>query len=213
VALPGLPEVEETGVTFEDNARLKALAASPHYGGWVLADDSGLEVDALGGEPGVRSARFAGDAADMEENRALLLQRMQGLADRAARFRCVLALAREAYHKTQWNARDMADALSFPGLWKFLFRHPRMAWEEGARSLSRKLFCHSLQRLVPDLREEDLSPGGAGVRAQAISPGGELVQDFRLVPGPRVLHVLNAPSPAATASLAIGRHIAAQISG
>ena len=94
-ALPGLPEVEETGVTFEDNARLKALAASPHYGGWVLADDSGLEVDALGGEPGVRSARFAGDAADMEENRALLLQRMQSVADRAARFRCVLALARD----------------------------------------------------------------------------------------------------------------------
>jgi len=94
-ALPGLPEVEETGVTFEDKARLKALAASPHYGGWVLADDSGLEVDALGGEPGVRSARFAGDAADMEENRALLLQRMQSVADRAARFRCVLALARD----------------------------------------------------------------------------------------------------------------------
>jgi len=93
--LPGSPEVEETGATFEDNARLKALAASPHYGGWVVADDSGLEVDALGGEPGVRSARFAGDSADMEENRALLLQRMQGLADRAARFRCVLALARD----------------------------------------------------------------------------------------------------------------------
>ncbi len=125
----------------------------------------------------------------------------------------VLALAREAYRKTQWNARDMADALSFPGLWKFLARHPRMAWEEGARSLSRKLFCRSLQRLVPDLREEDLSPGGAGVRAQAISPEGELVQDFRLVPGRRALHVLNAPSPAATASLAIGRHIAAQIFG
>jgi len=125
----------------------------------------------------------------------------------------VLALAREAYRKTQWNMRDMADALSFPGLWKFLARHPRMAWEEGARSLSRKLFCRSLQRLVPELREEDLSPGGAGVRAQAISPEGELVQDFRLVPGRRALHVLNAPSPAATASLAIGRHIAAQIFG
>ncbi|MEI7865043.1 MAG: L-2-hydroxyglutarate oxidase [Chthoniobacterales bacterium] len=125
----------------------------------------------------------------------------------------VLALAREAYRKTQWNVRDMADALAFPGLWKFLARHPRMAWEEGVRSLSRKLFCRSLQRLVPELREEDLSPGGAGVRAQAISPSGELVQDFRLVPGPRALHVLNAPSPAATASLAIGRHIAAQISG
>ena len=123
----------------------------------------------------------------------------------------VLALAREAYRKTQWNARDMADALSFPGLWKFLARHPRMAWDEGLRSLSRGLFCRSLQRLVPDLREQDLAPGGAGVRAQAISRDGDLVQDFRLVPGPRALHVLNAPSPAATASLAIGRHIAEQL--
>lgn len=123
----------------------------------------------------------------------------------------VLALAREAYRKTQWNVRDMADALAFPGLWKFLARHPRMVWDEGLRSLSRGLFCRSLQRLVPDLREEDLAPGGAGVRAQAISADGELVQDFRLVHGPHSLHVLNAPSPAATASLAIGRHIAQQI--
>jgi L-2-hydroxyglutarate oxidase len=123
----------------------------------------------------------------------------------------VLAFAREAYRKTQWNARDLAEALSFPGLWKFLARHPRMAWDEGLRSLSKKLFCLSLQRLVPDLREEDLAPGGAGVRAQAISPGGELVQDFRLVPGPRALHVVNAPSPAATASLAIGREVIARL--
>ncbi len=124
----------------------------------------------------------------------------------------VLALAREAYRKTQWNARDMADALAFPGLWKFLARHPRMAWDEGLRSLSRKLFCRSLQRLVPELREDDLTTGGAGVRAQAISRDGELVQDFRLVSGPHALHVLNAPSPAATASLAIGRHITEQLS-
>lgn len=123
----------------------------------------------------------------------------------------VLAFAREAYRKTQWNARDLAEALSFPGLWKFLARHPRMAWDEGLRSLSKKLFCLSLRRLVPDLREEDLAPGGAGVRAQAISPGGELVQDFRLVPGPRALHVVNAPSPAATASLAIGREVIARL--
>jgi L-2-hydroxyglutarate oxidase len=106
----------------------------------------------------------------------------------------------------------MAEALSFPGLWKFLARHPRMAWDEGVRSMSRKLFCRSLQRLVPDLREEDLAPGGAGVRAQAISRDGELVQDFRLVSGPRALHVVNAPSPAATASLAIGREVIARLS-
>jgi L-2-hydroxyglutarate oxidase len=123
----------------------------------------------------------------------------------------VLALAREAYRKTQWNLRDLSEALSFPGLWKFLAHHPRMAWEEGTRSLSRKLFCHSLQRLVPDLRAEDLAPGGAGVRAQAISSDGELVQDFRLVAGPRALHVVNAPSPAATACLAIGREVVQRI--
>ena len=123
----------------------------------------------------------------------------------------VLAFAREAYRKTQWNPRDLAEALSFPGLWKFLARHPRMAWDEGLRSLSKKLFCRSLQRLVPDLREEDLAPGGAGVRAQAISPEGELVQDFRLVRGQRALHVVNAPSPAATASLAIGREVMERI--
>ena len=123
----------------------------------------------------------------------------------------VLAFAREAYRKTQWNARDLGEALAFPGLWKFLARHPRMAWDEGLRSLSKKLFCRSLQRLVPDLCKEDLLPGGAGVRAQAISPAGELVQDFRLVSGPRALHVVNAPSPAATASLAIGREVMERI--
>ena len=123
----------------------------------------------------------------------------------------VLAFAREAYRKTQWNARDLAEAAGFPGLWKFLARHPRMAWDEGLRSLSRKSFCQSLQRLVPGLREEDLAPGGAGVRAQAISRGGELVQDFRLVEGPRALHVVNAPSPAATACLAIGREVVQRI--
>lgn len=123
----------------------------------------------------------------------------------------VLAFAREAYRKTQFKVGDMADALTFPGFWKFLARHPRMAWDEGIRSLSRSLFCKSLQRLVPDLREQDLVPGGAGIRAQAISKDGELVQDFRLVAGSRALHVLNAPSPAATASLAIGKEIVSRL--
>ena len=94
--LAGIPEAEETGATFEENACIKALSASPHYDGWVLADDSGLEVDALGGAPGVRSARFAGESAGMDENRALLLEKMKGLdgEERRGRFRCVLALAK-----------------------------------------------------------------------------------------------------------------------
>jgi len=94
-ARPDLPDVEETGETFEENARLKAVAGSAHYDGWVLADDSGLEVDALGGAPGVRSARFAGDEADMAANRALLLQKLREVRgrERRGRFHCVLALA------------------------------------------------------------------------------------------------------------------------
>jgi XTP/dITP diphosphohydrolase len=95
--LPDLPEVEETGETFEANAKLKAMAAMPHYDGWVLADDSGLEVDALGGAPGVRSARFAGDDADMAANRALLLEKLREVRgqERRGRFRCVLVLAKD----------------------------------------------------------------------------------------------------------------------
>lgn len=91
-----IPDVEETGATFGDNSRLKAEAGSIRYDGWVVADDSGLEVDALGGAPGVRSARFAGDGATMEANRELLLEQLRKFppGERCARFRCALALAR-----------------------------------------------------------------------------------------------------------------------
>jgi len=123
----------------------------------------------------------------------------------------VLAFAREGYRKTDVNLRDLGDALGFAGLWRFLGRHKRMCWEELKRSFSRRLFCQALQRLVPEIRGEDLETGGAGVRAQAMSPDGTLVQDFHFVRRQNALHVLNAPSPAATASLAIGEEIAVQI--
>jgi XTP/dITP diphosphohydrolase len=95
-AIAGVGEVEETGVTFEENATLKALAVSAHFDGWVIADDSGLEVDALRGAPGVWSARFSGDGATDASNRALLLEKLEGVRgkDRSARFRCVIVLAR-----------------------------------------------------------------------------------------------------------------------
>jgi L-2-hydroxyglutarate oxidase LhgO len=121
----------------------------------------------------------------------------------------VLAFAREGYRKTDFNARDLADALTYIGLWRFLRRYPAMCWFELRRSFSRQLFCRSLQRLVPEIQPGDLDTGGSGVRAQAIAPEGELVQDFRFIARPHALHVLNAPSPAATAALAIGAEIAA----
>jgi (S)-2-hydroxyglutarate dehydrogenase len=123
----------------------------------------------------------------------------------------VLAFAREGYRFTDFNLRDMVETLTFPGFWKFLVRYPSMCWHEFRRSLSKALFCRSLQRLVPELRIDDLAHGGAGVRAQALSPSGELVQDFRFVRQARALHVLNAPSPAATASLSIGDEVVNQM--
>lgn len=95
-ALEGFPDVEETGATFEENATLKALAASQHFAGWVIADDSGLEVDALDGSPGVWSARFAGTGATDGENNSLLLEKLDAITGsaRSARFRCVIVVAR-----------------------------------------------------------------------------------------------------------------------
>jgi L-2-hydroxyglutarate oxidase LhgO len=119
----------------------------------------------------------------------------------------VLALAREGYCNTDFSLRDFMETVTYRGFWKFFLRYPSMCWEEFKRSYSKNLFCHSLQRLVPDLQIEDLTQGGAGVRAQALSPSGELVQDFYFVRQARALHLLNAPSPAATACLAIADEI------
>jgi len=123
----------------------------------------------------------------------------------------VLALKREGYRKTDFSARDLIDTLTYLGFWRFVQKYPRMCFNELRRSFSKKLFCQSLNALVPEVRPEDLEPGPTGVRAQAITPAGETVQDFSFVKGDRALHVLNAPSPGATASLAIGQEIANQL--
>jgi L-2-hydroxyglutarate oxidase len=123
----------------------------------------------------------------------------------------VLAFAREGYGKTDVSLRDMADALSFPGLWRFLRKYPDASWTELRRSFSKELFCRTLQRLVPEIRMDDLLPGGSGVRAQAMSADGSLVDDFHFVEDDRAIHVVNAPSPGATASLAIGEEIAGMV--
>lgn len=123
----------------------------------------------------------------------------------------VLAFAREGYRSTDFSLRDMIETLTYRGFWRFLLRYPVMCWEEFTRSYSKNLFCKSLQRLVPEIQIEDLDQGGAGVRAQALSPTGELVQDFCFGRQLRALHVLSAPSPAATASLAIADEIIDQL--
>jgi len=123
----------------------------------------------------------------------------------------VLAFAREGYRKTDVNVRDLWDAVTYSGLWRFVVKYPRMTALELWQSLSKRRFCKALQKLVPIIRVTDIEPGGAGVRAQAMAREGNLIHDFCLIQRPAALHVLNAPSPAATASLAIGEEIVRKI--
>jgi L-2-hydroxyglutarate oxidase LhgO len=120
----------------------------------------------------------------------------------------VLAFAREGYSWTRVHPAELISTLAFPGFWRMARRYWRTGLYEVYRSLSRRAFVRALQRLVPDLRPDDVTRGGAGVRAQAVSASGVLVDDFSILETPGAVHVLNAPSPAATASLAIGRHVA-----
>jgi len=119
----------------------------------------------------------------------------------------VLAFRREGYKRTDFNLRDLASAMAFPGFWRMGAKNWRSGLDEFHRSFSKAAFVRALQRLVPQVQETDLAPGGSGVRAQAVTHEGTLVDDFQFVPSGRMLHVLNVPSPAATASLVIGRAI------
>ncbi|MCX9190379.1 L-2-hydroxyglutarate oxidase [Carbonactinospora thermoautotrophica] len=125
----------------------------------------------------------------------------------------VLALAREGYHRFTIRPRDLVETLGYSGFWRLVRRHWRVGAGEMARSYSRRLFARSAARLVPELTEEDLTWSPAGVRAQALLPDGRLADDFVIEQTRRMIHVLNAPSPAATASLPIGEAIARRVVG
>ena len=198
----------------------------------VLVGCAGLHADrvarACGVEPGVRIVPFRGEYHLIAPPRRGLVRHLIYPApdprfpflgvhftrrvggDVEAGPNAVLALARHGYAWTNVSARDLAETLAWPGFWRLASRHAGHALGEVRRSLDRHAFATALRRLVPELRDDDLSPARAGVRAQALSRDGALVDDFHLVRGERQLHVLNAPSPAATASLAIGAWIAAQ---
>jgi len=119
----------------------------------------------------------------------------------------VLALHREGYRRGDFRLADALASLSYAGFWRMAARYWRSGWNEYYRSWSRKAFVRDAQRLLPELRQSDLRPGGCGVRAQALDRAGHLVDDFRIQAAGKIIHVLNVPSPAATASLAIARHI------
>jgi L-2-hydroxyglutarate oxidase LhgO len=122
----------------------------------------------------------------------------------------VLALAREGYGRTDVRLRDVADVVSFPGFWRLAARNLRMGAAEVWRDVVKSAFVADMQRLLPEIRAADVDFGPSGVRGQALARDGSLADDFLLEGSPNVLHVLNAPSPAATASPAIGRYLAEQ---
>jgi (S)-2-hydroxyglutarate dehydrogenase len=195
-----------------------------------LINCAGLFSDRIasmaGGRPDVIIVPFRGEYYDLVPERSSLVRgliypvpdpqfpflgvhftrRVNGTVDAGPN--AVLAFRREGYERTDFSPRDLASSLAFSGFWRMAAKHWRSGLEEMHRSFSKPAFVQALQRLLPDLRAEDLIPGGSGVRAQALRRDGTLVDDFHFVPSGRMLHVLNVPSPAATASLAIGRSIA-----
>lgn len=125
----------------------------------------------------------------------------------------VLAFAREGYSKTTVDLRDLSETLVYPGFLKFISKHLGMGLAEMWRSLYKGAFVRSLQQLIPEVRSQDLEPGGAGVRAQAISDDGRFVDDFVIEESRGVVNVLNAPSPAATSSLSLAEYIVERAAG
>jgi L-2-hydroxyglutarate oxidase LhgO len=124
----------------------------------------------------------------------------------------VLALAREGYTRTTWKSADLLETFRYSGFQRLARRHWRQGFAEFWRSFNKKAFVRALQRLVPEIREDHLVPAPAGVRAQALDPDGKLVDDFLIRDNESMTHVLNAPSPAATASLQIAHTIVDRLS-
>lgn len=200
-----------------------------------LVSCAGLQADRVarmaGAEPAVRIVAVRGEYYRLRPERAHLVRGLiYPVADPALPFlgvhltrgvdgeveagpNAVLATHRHGYRWSDWSAADLAEWARFPGFWRFVGRHWRTGLAEVRRSWSRGVFLRSLQALVPALEAADLAPGGAGVRAQALDRSGRLISDFVFAEHRRALHVLNAPSPAATASLAIGRVVAERLLG
>jgi L-2-hydroxyglutarate oxidase len=197
----------------------------------LLVNCAGLQSDRVarlcGAEPGVRIVPFRGEYYDLvPERRGLvrgliypvpdprfpflgvhLTRRVDGSVEAGPN--AVLALKREGYRWRDVSARDLAATAAWPGAWRLAARFWRIGVYEVRRSLSKAVFVRDLRELVPEIRPADVHRSGSGVRAQAVDARGGLVDDFHIVRSERAIHVLNAPSPGATASISIGERIAA----
>ena len=200
------------------------------YRAKVLVNCAGLHADRVarlaGVEAGVKIVPFRGEYYDLvPEKRHLIKNLVYPVPNPDFPFlgvhftraigggveagpNAVLGLAREGYAKTDVNLKDLAEVLAYPAFWRLAGRNWRTGAGEILRSLSKKAFVRALRRLLPEIEEGDLVPAPAGVRAQALAKNGALVDDFLIAEGENSIHVLNAPSPAATAALPIGDAVA-----
>jgi (S)-2-hydroxyglutarate dehydrogenase len=198
-----------------------------------LVNAAGLQADRIalcaGLEPGVRILPFRGEYYFLRpERRGLFRGLVYPVPDPELPFlgvhftltihgeieagpNAILAFAREGYRKTDLNWGDLAEAVFYPGFLRMVNRFRGAALHETIRSLSKAVFLRDLQALVPSLVAEDISPGGSGVRAQAVYPDGRMADDFLLLNSPRALHVINTPSPAATSCFAIAEELLGRI--
>jgi L-2-hydroxyglutarate oxidase len=213
-----------------DDSELRIQTISGEIRSKALVNCGGLQSDRIarlcGLDPGVHIVPFRGEYYELKPERQSLVRnliypvpdprfpflgvhftRMIGGGVEAGP-NAVLAFKREGYRKSDVSARDIADLIGFGGFWKMSRRHWKMGMAEFWRSYSKHAFVTALQRLIPALKHEDVVPSGSGVRAQAVDANGALLDDFHVVRAPRMIHVLNAPSPAATSSLRIGQEIA-----
>ena len=191
----------------------------------------GLQSDriakACGVNPGVRIVPFRGEYYEINADKHHLVNNLiYPVPDPAFPFlgvhftrminggreagpNAVLAFKREGYRKTSFSLKDTMDTFTYPGFLKLGAKYMKMGLGEFYRSYNKKAFVRAMQRLIPEIESRDIVPGGAGVRAQALEANGALVDDFKIVEAERMIHILNAPSPAATASISIGEKIAA----
>jgi len=195
-----------------------------------LVNCAGLQSDRIarmcGVNPGLKIIPFRGEYYELvEEKHSLVKNLVYPVPDPQFPFlgvhftrmihggveagpNAVMAFKREGYHKTSFSLKDMSEAFLYKGFWIMGMKYWKMGMGEYYRSFFKGAFVKALQRLIPELQADDVHPGGAGVRAQALEPNGFLVDDFRIVEAPNMVHVLNAPSPAATACISIGEKIA-----
>ena len=224
----------ETNCTFlslkKSNGKIVVITSKKEFETKILVNCGGLHCDRIaklcGVNPGLQIIPFRGEYYKLKKEKEYLVNNliypvpdprfpflgvhftrmMKGGVEAGPN--AVLAFKREGYTKKDFSFADMSQMITYSGFWKMASKYYGMGFGEFYRSFSKKAFVKALQKLVPEIQEDDIEPGGAGVRAQALESDGKLVDDFRILETDKMVHVLNAPSPAATASLSIGKKIA-----